>query len=877
MYLTELNNEFLFDCKIRELSDKSIHNYEKQLNKFRHFVRENYNVIQFEELKPIHIKQYISSLQDRGCKPAYINDLLKVVKCLCGYAYKEGYCDELITKKIMNVKEPKTLIHTFSTKEISLMIRYFNGSDFLNVRNKTILMVFFDTGIRLSELINMQLDQIQPSCIIIYGKGRKERVVPKNPAVAKQLIKYLQVREKFFFNKAYYEEKYVFLSKTGKTLTNEAIRVFMKEAADGTLMLLNRKKTGMWLSTRRSRFQRLDVQSGKTSTYIGLMCKAADAGYRVFILLTGTIESLRQQTQQRVEEGFIGIDMTAEGNNRVGVGLDNKPIMARALTSRIQDFNTKVDKIAVSLGQTDAVVFVIKKQKNVLENLRNWLVMLNADPITKKIDVPMLLIDDEADNASVDTSKDRTDPKTINRLIRELANVFTKSNYVGFTATPYANVFIDPEKTEEMANQDLFPEDFIVALPTPSNYIGANKIFNPNGPYYNQLVFIRDAGCSEEDGFPFYFSHDKYWHDQLPDSLTDAIYTFYLANALRDLRGDKLAHRSMLINISRFIQVQKYIKEQVEEIHKHAYTAIKFNLSHDFNKSMSDPVLQRMYANWEKFYSGLEFTWDQVVEVLFESIEPIQIKVVNSSRGTEKLVYSDSKSLRVIAIGGLALSRGLTLEGLIVSYFFRNTSTYDVLMQMGRWFGYRKNFDDIFRIWTHQRSAEWYNEISDATDRLKQDMDVMRERKLKPKNFGIRVRNDSEELSITARNKMRSTMDEYEYTGYFGDLYETPYLKCDAQKNIDNFIGTKDFVDSVLKSGCKMELVQTKGAGSHHIIRNIPKQYILDFLPQISVSRRSARFDVMQIYNYLLNADDSSIDLWDVVFMDGAVENIIYI
>ena len=220
-----------------------------------------------------------------------------------------------------------------------------------------------------------------------------------------------------------------------------------------------------------------DVQSGKTSTYIGFMCKTADAGYRVFILLTGTIESLRQQTQERVEEGFIGIDMSAKDKAegvRVGVGKDNKPIMARALTSRQSDFDSNVDKIAVTLGQSDAVVFVIKKQKNILENLRDWLLNLNADPITKKIDVPMLLIDDEADNASIHTGKNKEAPTVINRLIRELVNIFTKSNYVGFTATPFANVFIDPVKTEEMANQDLFPEDFIVALPTPSNYIGAN-------------------------------------------------------------------------------------------------------------------------------------------------------------------------------------------------------------------------------------------------------------------------------------------------------------------------------------------------------------------------------------------------------------------
>lgn len=613
-----------------------------------------------------------------------------------------------------------------------------------------------------------------------------------------------------------------------------------------------------------------DVQSGKTSTYIGFMCKAADAGYRVFILLTGTIESLRAQTQQRVEEGFIGIDMSADitGGKRVGVGLDNKPIMARALTSRKNDFSSNVDKIAVSLGNSDAVVFVIKKQKNVLENLRDWLITLNADPVTKKIDVPMLLIDDEADNASINTKKDKEDPTIINRLIRELADVFTKANYVGFTATPFANVFIDPETTEGMTTQDLFPEDFIVALPTPSNYIGPNKIFNKNGDHFNQLVYIKDAGCTEEDGWPFYFKHDKEWRGQLPQSLTDAIYTFYLANALRDLRGDSDAHRSMLINISRFIKVQKYIKGEVEEIHSKAYNSIKFNLSHDLDETLSDPILARIFSNWKEHYENTEFTWDQIVDVLFGSIDGIQIKVVNSSKKSEKLEYPKNESLRVIAIGGLALSRGLTLEGLIVSYFFRNTSTYDVLMQMGRWFGYRKNYEDLFRIWTHKTSAEWYAEISEATDLLKHDMDVMREKELKPRSFGIRVRNDSEELSITARNKMRATSDEYEFTDYFGDIFETPYLNANPRVNIRNFRAVEKFVDAMIAAGYEMKLV--KGSGEHYMLRDVPKASIINLLNGVAVSKYSARFDVKQIVDYLNGLSDSAIEMWDVAFMDGS-------
>lgn len=614
-----------------------------------------------------------------------------------------------------------------------------------------------------------------------------------------------------------------------------------------------------------------DVQSGKTSTYIGFLCKAADAGYKVFILLTGTIESLRKQTQERVEEGFIGIDMSAESKDgrRVGVGLDNQPIRAMSMTSRVKDFVGDNDKTVISLaGITDAIVFVIKKNATTLQKLTKWLVELNADKLTKKINMPMLMIDDEADNASINTSASKEDPTRINKLIRELASVFTVSNYVGFTATPFANVFIDPETTEKMETQDLFPEDFIVALPTPSNYIGPNRIFAQDGEYHDQLVYIKDAGREEEDGFPFYFKHKKEWAGELPDSLTDAVYAFYIVNAIRDLRGDYKAHRSMLINISRFVAVQKHIKAEVEEIHGNAYRAIKFNLSAD-EQSLKDPVLYRIHEIWSKYYSRIEFSWEEIAEAMYQAIEKIQIKVVNSSKTSEKLEYPKDGSLRVIAIGGLALSRGLTLEGLIISYFYRNTSTYDVLMQMGRWFGYRKNYEDLFRIWTCKDSADWYAEIAEATDELKKDMQRMRDLGLKPKDFGIRVRNNSSDLQITSYNKMRNSTDEYEMRSYFGGIIETAYLNYNVNSHINNYTAVSDFVDNCISHGKLYEKIGTVTGVKRYVINDVPKSMIIDLLKRLQISRFNNKFDILQVVSFLNNCQDQSIDLFDVVFIEG--------
>lgn len=614
-----------------------------------------------------------------------------------------------------------------------------------------------------------------------------------------------------------------------------------------------------------------DVQSGKTSTYIGLICKAADAGFKVFILLTGTIESLRKQTQERVEEGFIGIDMSdpATGGRRVGVGMDNQDIFATALTSRNNDFTGNSDKIAVALRNFNAVVFVIKKQKDVLNKLTKWLQNLNADKLTGKIDQPMLMIDDEADNASINTSKDKEDPTTINRLIRNLANLFTRSNYIGFTATPFANVFIDPETTEEMENQDLFPEDFIVSLPTPSNYIGPEKIFAENGEYHSQLIYITDAGVEESDGYSFYFKHKKEWQGDLPDSLTDAIYSFYIVNAIRDLRGDTRTHRSMLINMSRFVKVQKHIRSEVEDIHTKAYREIKFNLSHDFEESMKSPVLKRIHSLWETHFSDTEFEWDDIVDSLYNAVEPIMIKVVNSAKGTDKLVYPANESIRVIAIGGLALSRGLTLEGLIISYFYRNTCTYDVLMQMGRWFGYRRGYEDLFRIWTHRASAEWYAEISQATEELKADMRLMNENHMRPKDFGIRVKNDSDDLQITSANKMRNSVDELVTYSYFGSIIETPYLIYSPEKQVKNYQKTLKFINALAEDKYRIEQVTVNQGKTKKMILKVPKERIIDFLDSLAISKFNAKFRPTQILKFLTNCDDNSIAEFDIAFTEG--------
>ena len=647
-----------------------------------------------------------------------------------------------------------------------------------------------------------------------------------------------------------------------------------------------------------------DVQSGKTATYSGLICKAADAGYKVVILLAGITESLRQQTQERIDESIIGITYKKQGRKllppqRVGVGKDNKELRATSFTSCVNDFVGNHDKIAMSLNsQKSLVVFVVKKNVSVLEKLYTWLTDQNLDPVKGYIDMPMLLVDDEADNASVNTKRDETDPTKTNKLIRQICTLFKDTTYVGFTATPFANVFINPDSVDNMKNEDLFPEHFIYALEAPSNYVGAQKIFYPEGQYYRNLRYINDIEepdyTSEEyiqqvdtditslNTGGFYYRHKKEWNGILPNTLTESIYCFYLANAIRDLRGQHSEPRSMLINMSRFINVQRVIAEHVEVIHENTFNDIRFNFSDKDSENRKLRLYQTFESLWKKhFYHVTDITFDRVIqkENLMAAIEKIKIMVVNGSKQSSNLDYRNNKSLRVIAIGGLALSRGLTLEGLLVSYFYRNTATFDVLMQMGRWFGYRNGYDDIFQIWTSKTSAEWYAEIARSSQELKDNIKNMYEQRLTPKDFGIKVRDNSDELQITASNKMRTAKGLDLRYSFYGNIYDTPYVSFNIEHNRNNLRETKALIDMLFKCGYRLRYTDLVGKGSKDIhdpsdgssrfFENVPKEIIIAFIEKIKCSMANGNFNIPNILEFLKDPENTGIENWDIVIEGG--------
>lgn len=651
-----------------------------------------------------------------------------------------------------------------------------------------------------------------------------------------------------------------------------------------------------------------DVQSGKTATYSGLICKAADAGYKVVILLAGITESLRQQTQERIDEGIVGYTIRkvdkqiCEG--RVGVGKDNKQRRASSFTTCVKDFVKGSNLISTTLSEHNSLVlFVVKKNVSVLTKLHDWLKNQNMNIRTNSINHPMLLIDDEADNASINTKKDNTDPTKTNAIIRKICNLFQTANYIGFTATPFANVFIDPDSVDSMKNADLFPEHFIYTLPTPSSYIGADKIFYKDKEYYRNLRYITDIEepdyTSDEyrednkenidklNAGTFYYRHRKEWNGILPDSLKESIYCYYLANVARDLRGHVAKPRSMLINMSRFVKVQSVIKEYVDEIQDNFIRTIKYNFDEDGSKNVHLSLFQELKQLWDKHFNNVtDINFADIVKKknllgavydIERDIPKMNIIVVNGNSAS-KLDYKSNPSLRVIAIGGLALSRGLTLEGLLVSYFYRNTATFDVLMQMGRWFGYRPHYDDLFQIWTSQASVTWYREIATAAAELKADIKKMFEQHLTPKDFGIKVRDYCDELQITANNKMRTAYELLMMESYYGNICDTPYLSVKAEHNKDNWEQVKSLAERLFEEGYKFDFANIdkyKDKDVHSDIdksryfADVPKEKVIDFLSSIKCSLVNMKFNRQNLIDFINDEETEGVDKWDIVFEGG--------
>lgn len=511
------------------------------------------------------------------------------------------------------------------------------------------------------------------------------------------------------------------------------------------------RETGSW---KRRGLVIGDVQSGKTATYIGIVNKAADAGFKIVVLLTGGTESLRRQTQYRVDEGLLGKDSTVVAHDKViGVGdfpTRSKFLRGQGMTTQAKDFvgsSLAGQAVHIDPNADHPYVFVIKKNKTPLTNLITW---LSTQFKGGQFDIPMLVVDDESDYASVNTNyktSGDTNPTLINQKIRELLALTARSSYMAFTATPFANVFIDHTSFDEALKDDLFPHDYIFALASPSNYVGAKKYFGTSGATVSTgLVDITDA----HEIFPPKHK-SQLVVPELPSSLVDAIKAFVVASAIRLARGDHGA-RSMLVNVSRFKHVQAQVYDLVGREFGRIKTAIEVHGQPPV-QSDAHQVIQDLSDSYKTYFGDSQITWPEVRDKLFAGVFSTTVELVNSSREKD----GDDTARNMIAVGGDVLSRGLTLEGLTVSYFYRLVGSADTLLQMARWFGYRPGYEDLVRVWIGSDVADQFRFVSDVTSELREQVREMRELNKTPKDFGLMIRKHPESLAITAKKGVAET------------------------------------------------------------------------------------------------------------------------
>lgn len=531
------------------------------------------------------------------------------------------------------------------------------------------------------------------------------------------------------------------------------------------------------------------VQSGKTANYTGLICKGADAGFNLIIVLAGIHNNLRSQTQLRIDEGFLGFDTQherafRENNTWIGVGRFNQNAIAHSLTTSISDFNTAAaNSSGINFGMKDPLVLVVKKNATILNRLLQWLSSKAIDVDGRRVirSKSLLLIDDEADNASINTNRDNDPATRINDLIRNILRLFDKSGYVGYTATPFANIFIPIEE------DNLFPRDFIINLPAPSNYIGPDKVFG--------FRLVEDDEESD-DVLPIVrriddhhnFVDDSNTPTEVPESLKTAIKCFILSCSIRRLRGQVDVHNSMLVHVSRLRAWQHELKSLVENVFDFYRRGIEMKIASVLEEFRE--VFEEDQGNYKSYttissqilnsqLAGIDgqiqiHTWEDVKQHLHEAASRIIVKEINMGSADALNYYDHPNGLSVIAVGGNKLSRGLTLEGLSVSYYLRTSRMYDSLMQMGRWFGYRPGYVDLCRLFTSRQLNEWFCHITHASEELRNEFDYMSDTVgATPEQYALKVRTHPGVLQISASNKIRrATTVTVSWAGRLVESYE---------------------------------------------------------------------------------------------------------
>lgn len=618
-----------------------------------------------------------------------------------------------------------------------------------------------------------------------------------------------------------------------------------------------------------------EVQSGKTASYIGILNKALDAGYKLIIVIGGHTNDLRRQTQERVDSDLLGYDtnysaveiaLTENSRNAatIGVGkIDGALTTPNRLTSVWSDFSKSSKMVnGVTVGE-QPVVAVVKKHAGTLKNLAAFLRAQPGSPLTQ----PMIVIDDEADWASVNTG---TEEKivAVNRAIRELLDVTTRSSYLAITATPFANILINSE-----IEKDLFPKDYIRALPSPSNYLGVEDYHTPEARNEHPHRLQTDVDDVLE---LLPYEHKRFnVLDSLPESLEKAIYAFFIGTAARYLRDGRPKPASMMVNISRFNDVQETIFQVVNASVEATARTLRAELRAGFESESA--CVTKMQQTLTEVYPELQFTWDDLREPLMAVSEQIHTTLVNgnTTKEMEKYVNGLSREERtafqlrpVVQVGGIVLARGLTLEGLQVSYFIRRAGAADTLLQMGRWFGYRPGYGDLVRVWIDEPIVDLFAYTAEISAELRDSLNNLKRLGLTPKDFGLRIRMHPETFRITAANKQKHGEVVSGDVSIHGYAFSTPVLDASKERRAANRRAADHLASRLLK-----ENASEQESNGDNVWRGVPSELVSEFFTSFAAGAAdpfmgsTSSDSKSQIWGALDEAHNGQ--TWDVKFISG--------
>lgn len=620
-----------------------------------------------------------------------------------------------------------------------------------------------------------------------------------------------------------------------------------------------------------------EVQSGKTANYIGVLNKALDVGYKLIIVLGGHTNDLRRQTQERIDADLLGFDTNFQAHRvmapvrpsaaMIGVSAFETSIpvpIPHRLTSVLGDFGASNQKTqGVSLGQ-DPTVAVIKKHAGTINNLAAFLRQQATDG---RLDLPMLVIDDESDWASVNTRAEG-DPAAVNRSIRALLDTSRRSSYLAYTATPFANVLIDIENAT-----DLFPKDYIRALPSPSNYLGAEK---HHSPWARQQYPYRVRTDVDDTLRILPFGHKASARmTELPPSLATAVRAFFIGTAVRRLRDGRVRPAAMMVNVSSLNAVQRSVHEQVDEYVTALAEVIRAELGAGLPTESA--TLKELHETFLEVYPDLEESvgWEDLEEPLQGVARWIRTELVNgtTTKAAEKRISMMSLEERrehlshpVVYVGGNVLSRGLTLDGLQVSYFLRRAAAADTLLQMGRWFGYRPGYEDLVRVWMDEEVVDLFDYSREISDELRASVAEMNRLDLTPQDFGLKIRRHPETFRITALNKQRSG-EIVESVSIHGTTFSSVSLPTDGGQLRANRAAADRLVEHLVR----MDPVPAGDASP--VWRSVPKSFVDEFFRSFAASVADPFLGPVspggdsQIVEVLGDAVNG--DRWDVMHVGG--------